>query len=285
MLPILHQSHWLPIDSWAQVNVLILSFKTLHVFGPGYLKGHLLPDPPAWELRLQRDAFLTVPPVRDAQLFYTESDLWCVKVSILYSDWKHLQGLSGTILTCHPLPDHFHWRSWGLNLGLLHAKQLLFLWATASEVLLFLVLKRGGLLLFWLTKTIHFTNYDFSSRSFQIPLPHEHAPCQLHGTFTCICSGVHWSKLTDLTLDMWTPKFRCIPAHLIQIKTPVFQEAHRGPKGVKKIKIIQDLARLIFLRVLAQRKRWRSRLAPENASNRLAFWGSRGIDGVRSAGL
>lgn len=46
---------------------------------------------------------------------------------------------------------------------------------------------------------------------------------------TWICSGVHWSRLTDLTRDMCTPRFRWIPAHLIQINTPRFQEAHRGP--------------------------------------------------------
>lgn len=51
---------------------------------------------------------------------------------------------------------------------------------------------------------------------------------------TWICSGVHWSRLTDLTRDMCTPRFRWIPAHLMQINTPRFQEAHRGPAWRKE---------------------------------------------------
>ena len=46
---------------------------------------------------------------------------------------------------------------------------------------------------------------------------------------TSICSSVQLSKLTDLTRDIWTPKLRWIPAHLIQINTPKFHEAHLGP--------------------------------------------------------
>lgn len=46
---------------------------------------------------------------------------------------------------------------------------------------------------------------------------------------TAICSAVHWSKLTDLTLEMCTPRFRWIPAHRIQMNTPRFHEVHRGP--------------------------------------------------------
>ena len=46
---------------------------------------------------------------------------------------------------------------------------------------------------------------------------------------TSICSGVHESRFTDFTLDIWTPKFRCIPAQRIQRKTPRFHDAHRGP--------------------------------------------------------
>lgn len=48
--------------------------------------------------------------------------------------------------------------------------------------------------------------------------------------FTWICSGVHWSRLTDLTLEMWTPRLRWIPAQRIHMNTPRFQEAHRGPE-------------------------------------------------------
>lgn len=52
---------------------------------------------------------------------------------------------------------------------------------------------------------------------------------------TTTCSGVQVSKLTDLTLLMWTPRFLCIPAHLIHKNIPKFQLAHRGP-GVKERK-------------------------------------------------
>lgn len=72
-------------------------------------------------------------------------------------------------------------------------------------------------------------------KSFQKDFWHSLQTENVLGYFTCICSGVHWSKLTDLTLDIWTPRFRCIPAHLMQIKTPVFQEAHLGPKGSGEI--------------------------------------------------
>ena len=47
---------------------------------------------------------------------------------------------------------------------------------------------------------------------------------------TSICSGVQLSRFTDLTRDMWTPKFLCIPAQRIHINMPMFQEAHLGPK-------------------------------------------------------
>lgn len=52
---------------------------------------------------------------------------------------------------------------------------------------------------------------------------------QRAGTRTWICSEVHWSRLTDFTLDMCTPRFLWIPAHRMQINTPRFQEAHLGP--------------------------------------------------------
>lgn len=46
-------------------------------------------------------------------------------------------------------------------------------------------------------------------------------------TWTCSC--VHWSRLTDLTLEMWTPRLRWIPAQRMQTKMPKFQDAHLGP--------------------------------------------------------
>lgn len=53
--------------------------------------------------------------------------------------------------------------------------------------------------------------------------------------FTWICSGVHWSRLTDLTLEMCTPRLRWIPAQRIHMNTPRFQEAHRGPETVENV--------------------------------------------------
>src|SRR5262249_24429461 len=44
-----------------------------------------------------------------------------------------------------------------------------------------------------------------------------------------ICSAVHWSKLTDLTLEMCTPRLRSMPAHRMQMNTPKFHDVHRGP--------------------------------------------------------
>lgn len=46
---------------------------------------------------------------------------------------------------------------------------------------------------------------------------------------TCICSDVHWSRLTDFTLEMWTPRLRWMPAQRIHMNTPRFHDAHRGP--------------------------------------------------------
>ena len=46
---------------------------------------------------------------------------------------------------------------------------------------------------------------------------------------TAICSGVHESKFIDFTLDICTPKFLCMPAHLIHKNTPMFHDAHLGP--------------------------------------------------------
>lgn len=46
---------------------------------------------------------------------------------------------------------------------------------------------------------------------------------------TATCSGVHVSKFTDLTLEMCTPKLRCMPAQRIHRKIPIFHDAQRGP--------------------------------------------------------
>lgn len=62
---------------------------------------------------------------------------------------------------------------------------------------------------------------------------------------TSICSGVHESRFTDFTLEIWTPKFRCIPAQRIQRKTPRFHDAHRGPVVGEARKISHQEVRCI----------------------------------------
>lgn len=66
---------------------------------------------------------------------------------------------------------------------------------------------------------------------------------------TVICSGVQESKLTDLTFEMWTPKFLCIPAQRIHKNTPRFHEAHLGPKRGDKPLLYRKYQRVgvIFL--------------------------------------
>lgn len=68
---------------------------------------------------------------------------------------------------------------------------------------------------------------------------HTHTPEEC--VFTWICSGVHWSRLTDLTLEMWTPRFRWIPAQRIHMNTPRFQEAQRGPETAETGKALAPL--------------------------------------------
>lgn len=63
---------------------------------------------------------------------------------------------------------------------------------------------------------------------------------------TSICSGVHESRFTDFTLDIWTPKFRCIPAQRIQRKTPRFHDAHRGPVERRTRRIIHQEVRFFW---------------------------------------
>ena len=61
---------------------------------------------------------------------------------------------------------------------------------------------------------------------------------------------VHESKFTDLTLDIWTPRFLCIPAQRIQRNTPKFQVAQRGPKNIRMQDIL-DLWYLMFYATMA----------------------------------
>ena len=49
--PVLKSLQWLPISFWAKYEVLVITFKALHVWGPGYLWDHLLPYNPPRTLR------------------------------------------------------------------------------------------------------------------------------------------------------------------------------------------------------------------------------------------
>ena len=60
-------------------------------------------------------------------------------------------------------------------------------------------------------------------------VPTHGASLLIYNPLKLTCSGVHVSKLTDLTLEMWTPKFLWIPAQRMQRKMPRFHDAHRGP--------------------------------------------------------
>lgn len=62
---------------------------------------------------------------------------------------------------------------------------------------------------------------------------------------TATCSGVHVSKLTDFTLEMWTPRFLCIPAHRIHKNTPKFHDAQRGPEKIHLSEILLMLIRQV----------------------------------------
>lgn len=64
---------------------------------------------------------------------------------------------------------------------------------------------------------------------------------------TAICSGVHWSRLTDLTLEMWTPRLRWMPAHRMQMKMPKFHDVHRGPLASQSAQYLFSSSRSILL--------------------------------------
>ena len=46
---------------------------------------------------------------------------------------------------------------------------------------------------------------------------------------TAVWCGVQESRFTDFTFDIWTPRFRWIPAQRMQTKMPIFHDAHLGP--------------------------------------------------------
>lgn len=47
--------------------------------------------------------------------------------------------------------------------------------------------------------------------------------------YTCTCSSVQVSSVTDLTFEMCVPSFLWMPPHRMQRNTPIFQEAHLVP--------------------------------------------------------
>lgn len=51
----------------------------------------------------------------------------------------------------------------------------------------------------------------------------------MHHQLTATCCGVHVSRLTLLTLDIWTPRLRWMPAQRMHRKIPKFHDAHLGP--------------------------------------------------------
>ena len=60
-------------------------------------------------------------------------------------------------------------------------------------------------------------------------------------TTPCNCSSVQASRSTDLTLLIWVPILLWTPEQRIQMKTPMFQEAHRGSSQSEQ-RIHQHLA-------------------------------------------
>jgi len=85
---------------------------------------------------------------------------------------------------------------------------------------------QSNLVWYLLPTSLAYSDFIYSHIS-EAPLTEHH--CSRSTRVTCICSCVHWSRLTDFTLDIWTPRFLWIPAQRIQMNTPIFQDAHRGP--------------------------------------------------------
>ena len=55
-------------------------------------------------------------------------------------------------------------------------------------------------------------------------------------SLTLTMSAVHVSRLTDRTLETLSPvRLLCIPAQLMQMKTPKLTEAHCGSTSAKKL--------------------------------------------------
>ena len=84
-----------------------------------------------------------------------------------------------------------------------------------------------------------YASYDINFGFFLLqntPWSHEPLNIDLNScVLTATWWGVHESKFTDFTLEIWTPKFRWIPAQRIHTKMPIFHEAHLGPWKKKKI--------------------------------------------------
>ncbi len=60
----------------------------------------------------------------------------------------------------------------------------------------------------------------------------KHAKCvsaENRTKLTSTCAGLQESRVHDFTLETWVPRPLCRPEHPIQINTPKFVDAHRGP--------------------------------------------------------
>lgn len=87
---------------------------------------------------------------------------------------------------------------------------------------------------------------------------------------TDICSGVHESRFTDFTRDIWTPRFRCIPAHRMHRKTPRFQEAQRGPGNSQWTCIVHT--EVVFRRNFKKKNSKRRTLAQAISTSAVGFF-------------
>ena len=59
--PILKALHWLPVSSWINFKILVLTFRALHGQAPPYICALIQPYTPAWALRSVDQNLLMVP--------------------------------------------------------------------------------------------------------------------------------------------------------------------------------------------------------------------------------
>ncbi|XP_053149256.1 uncharacterized protein LOC128343844 [Hemicordylus capensis] len=82
IMPVLKQLHWLPICFQAKYKVLVITFKALNGFGPGYLRERLLRYDPHRSLRSSGEVRLQLPPVR---LVATQNQAFCIAAPGLWN--------------------------------------------------------------------------------------------------------------------------------------------------------------------------------------------------------